>query len=215
MNRVEKFSRTLTAVVMAAGLTALLSGNALAHCDTTAGPVIPEALAALEKGEVTPVLKWVKADNEAVIRRVFAQAVAVRSKGGEAKALADRHFLETLIRLHRAGEGAPYTGIKDEPVAPIAAMADQTLVSGSAEEMIGMLSRHLGEAIREKFQKVVAAGKEKDKNVAAGREYVEAYVTYLHYVEAVHDAIVAGGDHHGGGGGESVHPEGEHQKHHE
>ena len=196
MNRLKRFSRTLTATVLAAGLAALLAGNVQAHCDTTAGPVIPEARAALEKGEVSPILKWVKADNEAEIRRVFAQAVAVRGKGGEAKTLADQHFLETLIRLHRAGEGAPYTGIKDEAVEPIAAMADQTLVSGSAEEMIGMISKHMVASIREKFQKVMATGKDKDQNVEAGREYVEAYVTYLHYVEAVHDAIVAAGGHH-------------------
>lgn len=214
MNRVEKLSKTLTAVFMAAGLAALFAGNAQAHCDTTAGPVIPEARAALERGEVTPILKWVKADNEAEVRRVFAQAVAVRSKGGEAKTLADQHFLETLIRLHRAGEGAPYTGIKDEPVEPIAAMADQTLVSGSAEELISMISKHLAASIREKFQRVVATGKDKDKNVEAGRKYVEAYVTYLHYVEGVHTAIAAADGHHGEGG-KAVHAEEGHQKHHE
>jgi len=40
--------------------------------------------------------------------------------------------------VHRAGEGAPYTGIKDEPVEPIVAMAD-----GSADEMIKKISGHL------------------------------------------------------------------------
>jgi hypothetical protein len=214
MKRVKKFSKALTAMVVAAGLATILVGNAKAHCDTVGGPVIPEARAALEKGEVTPVLKWVKAENEAEIRRLFAQAVAVRGKGGDAKALADQHFLETLIRLHRAGEGAPYTGIKDEPVEPIAAMADQTLASGSAEELIGMINTHLAGAIREKFQRVVATAKEKDKSIDAGREYVEAYVTYLHYVEGVHAAIAAAGDHHGGGG-EAGPAEAEHQKHHE
>lgn len=214
MNRSRKFNLTVTALLLAVALTTVLAGNAQAHCDTRQGPVIPEARAALEKGEVTPVLKWVKAENEAEIRRVFAQAVAVRSKGGEARALADQHFLETLIRLHRAGEGAPYTGIKDEAVEPIAAMADQTLVSGSAEEMIGMINGHLAAAIREKFQRVVATGKDKDQSVAAGREYVEAYVTYLHYVEGIHAAIVAAGDHHGGGG-EAPQAEEGHEKHHE
>jgi hypothetical protein len=200
--------------MMATGLAALLAANVQAHCDTMGGPVIPEARAALEKGEVTPILKWVKADNEAEIRRAFAQAVAVRAKGGEAKALADQHFLETLIRLHRAGEGAPYTGIKDEAVEPLAAMADQTLASGSAEELIGMVSQHLAAAIRERFNRVVVAGKNKDKNVAAGREYVEAYVTYLHYVEGVHVAIAAAGGHHGEGG-EAAHAEEGHQNQHE
>ena len=214
MPRFKNLSRTLTTVIMATGLAALLAGNAQAHCDTMGGPVIPEARAALEKGEVAPVLKWVKVDNEAEIRRVFAQAVAVRAKGGAAREMADQYFLETLIRLHRAGEGAPYTGIKDEPVEPIAAMADQTLASGSAEELIGMISNHLAATIREKFQRVVAAGKDKEQSVAAGREFVEAYVTYLHYVEGIHTAIAAAGDHHGGGG-EVAHTAEGHQKDHE
>lgn len=213
MNGLKEFSRTLTAL-LAFGIGAFLAGNALAHCDTMGGPVIPEARAALEKGEVTPILKWIKADNEAEIRRVFAQAVAVRGKGGEARALADQYFLETLIRLHRAGEGAPYTGIKNGPVEPIAALADQTLVSGSAEEMIGMISNHLAAVIREKFQRVQVAAKDKDKSIKAGRDYVEAYVTYLHYVEGVHTAIAAAGGHHGEGG-KAAHAEEGHRKHQE
>lgn len=95
-----------------------------AHCDTMGGPVIREAKAALEKGDVTPILKWVRKENETEIKTAFAKAVAVRANGPEAKELADRYFIETFVRLHRAGEGAPYTGIKDEPVEPIVALAD-------------------------------------------------------------------------------------------
>lgn len=38
--------------------------KALAHCDTLEGPVIKDAKSALEKKDVTPVLKWVKKDAE-------------------------------------------------------------------------------------------------------------------------------------------------------
>ncbi len=182
--------------ILAAGISVLLVGSAFAHCDSTNGPVIPEAKAALDKGDVTPILKWVKKENEAQIKAAFAKAVAVRAKGPEAKELADQYFLETLVRLHRAGEGAPYTGIKDEPVEPIVAMADQALAEGSAEEMIKKVSGHMAEAIREKFKKVVQAKKNKDESVAAGREFVEAYVTYMHYVERIHTAIMSAGTHH-------------------
>src|SRR5512138_1337139 len=127
--------RTIMSGILVAGISALLAGGALAHCDTVKGPIIPEAQAALNSGDVTPVLKWVKKDNEAEIRAAFAKAVAVRAKGPEARELADQYFLETLIRLHRAGEGAPYSGIKDEPVAPIVALADKALADGSADEM--------------------------------------------------------------------------------
>jgi hypothetical protein len=182
--------------VLAAGISVLLAKSASAHCDTTGGPIIPEAKAALEKGDVTPILKWVKKDNEAEIKAAFTRAVAVRAKGPEAKELANQYFLETLVRLHSAGEGAPYTGIKDEPVEPIVALADKALAKGSANEMITKISSHMAGAIMEKFNKALEAVKDKDKSVEAGRQFVEAYVTYMHYVEGIHSAIMSAGGHH-------------------
>ena len=108
---------------------------------------------------------------------------------------ADRYFLETLIRLHRAGEGAPYTGIKDEPVEPIVAMADKALADGSADAMIKKMSGHMAQAIKATFDKALEASKSKDKSVEAGREFVEAYVIYMHYVEGIHAAIMSAGGH--------------------
>ena len=174
---------------------AFWASAACAHCDTPAGPVIPEAQAALEAGDATPILKWVKPDHEAEIQAAFAKAVAVRVQSPEAKDLADRFFLETLVRIHRAGEGAPYTGISDEPIKPIVALADQALAEGSADAMIQKMSGHLAQAIGEKFQRAVAAQAHKDDSVEAGRVYVEAYVTYVHFVEGVRNAIMAAGGH--------------------
>ncbi len=191
MNKVRTI-RTMAAGMLVAGL---LAGNAFAHCDTTKGPIIPEAKVALEKGDVTPILKWIRKDNEAEIRAAFTKAVEVRAEGPKAKELADQYFLETLIRLHRAGEGAPYTGIKDEPVEPIVAMAEKALADGSVDEMSKKISGHMAAVIKQKFAKVAEAKKRKDKSVEAGREYVEAYVTYMHYVEGVHTAIVSAGGH--------------------
>jgi Family of unknown function (DUF6448) len=167
-----------------------------AHCDTMNGPVISEAKVALEKGDVTPVLKWIKKENEEEIRTAFARTLAVRAQGSDAKGLADRYFLETLVRLHRAGEGEPYTGIKDEPLDPIIALADKALADGSADEMVKRINEHIAEAIREKFGKALEARKNKDKSVESGREFVEAYVTYTHFVEGIHSAIVSAPSHH-------------------
>ena len=181
--------------ILVSAISVLLVGSAFAHCDTTGGPIIPEAKAALEKGDVTLILKWVKKDNEAEIKAAFTKAVAVRDKGPEAKELADQYFLETLVRLHRAGEGAPYTGIKDEPVEPIVAMADKALADGSADEMIKKISGHMATAIQDKFTRVVETKKNKDTSVEAGRAFVEAYVIYMHYVEGIHAAIMSTGGH--------------------
>jgi len=133
---------------------------------------------------------------EAEVSAAFQQAVEVRALGRDARELADRYFLETLIRVHREGEGAPFTGLKDDPAAPIVQMADQALADGSVDGMIEKINRHLASAVAEKFQKALEAGKNKDRSVEAGREFVAAYVTYVHYVEGVHDAIVAAGSHH-------------------
>jgi Family of unknown function (DUF6448) len=168
----------------------------------------------LEKGDATPILKWVRKENESEIRAAFAKAVAVRVKGPEAKTLADQYFIETLIRVHRAGEGAPYTGIKDEPVEPIVAMADKALADGSPDAMIKEMNGHMAQAIREKFRKVLEARQNKDKSVEAGREFVEAYVTYTHYVEGIHTSIVTGGGHHHEGAVErSVPTDPKHKEH--
>lgn len=180
----------------AAGLCSLvLAATAWGHCDTMQGPVIPEARAALEQGDITPVLKWVKAGDEAEVKAAFEKARTVRALGPEARELADHFFLETLVRLHRAGEGAPYTGLKDEPVAPIVALAEQALAEGSADGLVEKMSGHMGQAVREKFARVLAAREHKDRSVNNGREFVEAYVVFMHYVEGIHDAILAAGGH--------------------
>jgi len=196
MNKV--LTRRAMMGILALVLVAFLEANLCAHCDTTGGPIVPEAITALEKGEITPILKWIKKEYEEEIKTAFAKTIAVRSMGPEAKELADRYFIETLVRLHRAGEGAPFTGIKDELVEPVVALADKALADGSAAEMIGRISEDLAKAIREKFKKALQAAKNKDRSVEAGREFVAAYVTYMHYVEGIHSAIMsaAGHQHH-------------------
>jgi hypothetical protein len=70
-----------------------------AHCDTLKSPVIPEAKAAIEKGDITPIFKWIKPDNEAEVKTAFLPAVKVRDKSPEAKELADQYFFGTTGRL--------------------------------------------------------------------------------------------------------------------
>jgi hypothetical protein len=171
--------------------------NAWAHCDTMAGPVIQTAQAALEKGNVTPVLKWVKPEYEADIKALFTKTMAVRSKGPEAKELADMYFFETLVRLHREGEGAAYTGLKPaEEIEPVVVLSDKALESENAEELVVKVTDKVAGGIREHFEKASAAKKHADDSVAAGREYVEAYVIFTHYVEGIHNAAAGSEPHH-------------------
>lgn len=164
-----------------------------AHCDTLDGPVIQDAKAALDKGDVTPVLKWIKKDAESEVRSVFQFALSER-KTNEEK--ADTKFFEILVRIHRQGEGASFEGLKTAGAAePIVTESDKALESGSADELLGKMSGHLTKGVKERFDRVLEAKKHKDESVDSGREYVEAYVTYMHYVEGIHKAIEAQGDH--------------------
>jgi len=184
------------AVVCAA---ALWTAPALwAHCDTLDGPVVVAARQALEKGDITPVLKWIKADSEAEIRAAFAQTLVVRAKGPEAKDLADRYFFETLVRVHRAGEGAPYTGLKPAGTdpGPFVAGADAALEGGSVDALVKLLVDKVSAGVRERFAEALERRKHADHNVAAGRAYVESYVEFVHFVERLGGALAGPAGHH-------------------
>jgi hypothetical protein len=176
----------------------LPGGTVFAHCDTLEGPVVQTARTALEKGDITPLLKWVREKDEKEIRDAFAKTLAVRAKGPEAKELADRYFFETLVRIHRAGEGAPYTGLKPgAAVDPAVALADQALATGSTDKLVDALTDAMANGIRERFQQASETQKHADDSVAAGRAFVGAYVAFTHYVEGLHAFIQGSGSHHG------------------
>jgi hypothetical protein len=182
-------------------LCTALNKNAFAHCDTLDGPVVQTARIAIEKGDVTPLLKWVRPDDEKEIKAAFMKTLTVRKQGDEAKELADKYFFETLVRIHRAGEGAPYTGLKPgEAVDPAVALADKALQNGSFDKLVTVLTNAMAIGIRERFAKAYENQKHADDSVAAGREFVESYVIFTHYVEGLHGLIKGGADHHGEGG---------------
>lgn len=179
---------TLLAALAAAAI--LAPSPALAHCDSLDGPVVTDARTALQKGDVTPVLKWVAPEKEKEIRAAFDHAVAVRNLGTEARDLADAFFFETLVRVHRAGEGAPYTGLRPAGSAePAIAKADAALAAGSADDLARMIGEHAAAGVKARFAKAAEAKKHAGESVAKGREYVAAYVEYVHYVEGVVAAV--------------------------
>jgi hypothetical protein len=165
----------------------IFAGTAGAHCDTMDGPVVGAARTALESGDVTPVLKWVRKDDEAEIVRHFNNTLKVRKQGPEAKELADMYFFETLVRIHRAGEGAPYTGLKPAgAVEPAVLQADKALESGSSDRLVSLVTDAVKGGIHKRFQRAHETMKHADESVAQGREFVEAYVDLTHYVERLH-----------------------------
>lgn len=173
-------------LLMAAAVASLIPGRAWAHCDSLEGPVVRDARLALEKGDPAPVLKWVDKEHENEIRSAFKQTLTVREKGADAKTLADRFFYETLVRIHRAGEGEGFSGLR--PAGDIdrgIAAADEALRSGSAEGLAEHMSNAVAEGIRKRFAAAAKQKKRAADSVEAGRDYVKAYVDYIHFVESV------------------------------
>jgi hypothetical protein len=187
-------------IVLVALFMGISTYRAFAHCDSLDGPVIKEAQVAVEKGDVTPLLKWVTKEHEEEIRIAFAQSLSVRTKGKEARELADRFFFETLVRIHRAGEGAAYTGLKPGgTVAPVVAAADKALLAGSVDELSAEIGNAVRDAIRKRFAEAAEKKKHANDSVEAGRVFVEAYVEYVHFVEGVHNMVAGGAEHDHGG----------------
>ena len=190
-----------TCLVVAASLM-LAPSIARAHCDTLAGPVVSDARVALAMGDVTPVLKWVRTADAEEVRSVFQKALSVRSQGRDARELADRYFFETLVRLHRAGEGAPFTGLKGAALEPPIALADEALQSGSPDKLAKEVLADLDAGLRQRFTAAADARKHADDSVSAGREYVARYVLLMHYIERLH---AAGAGEHGAGEAAETH----------
>jgi len=176
----------------------MIPQTALAHCDTLDGPVVETARIALDKGDVTPLLKWVRADEEQDIKAAFQKSLTMRTMGPEAKDFADMYFFETLVRIHRAGEGAPYTGLKPgAAIDPAVALADEALEGGSVDKLVKVLTNAMANGIRERFAKAYENQKHADESVSDGREFVESYVVFTHYVEGLHGLIKGNAAHHG------------------
>jgi hypothetical protein len=164
--------------------------TASAHCDGLDGPVVQAAQQALQTRDLNPVLIWVKPQDEDSIKKAFDETLAVRKLGEQAQAFADRYFFETLVRIHRTGEDAPYTGLKPagRDLGPAIPAADKALETGSDEVLTELLTEKVREGLHRHFKEVVEKKKFAPDDVAAGREFVEAYVVYIHYVEELYEA---------------------------
>lgn len=190
--------RNIALLLTLALVGSLTPTRAPAHCDTMDGPVVQAARTALEQKDVTPVLQWIQPEAEAEIKAAFARTLVVRAQGKEARELADQFFFEMLVRVHRAGEGAPYTGLKPAgTVEPIIAAADRALETGSADALTKAVTDAVAAGIRDRFADALKKKNHAGHSVEAGREYVAAYVKYVHYVEGLQAAAHGAADHHG------------------
>jgi hypothetical protein len=193
----------LAAVAAFAGVLAW-PRPASAHCDTEAGPTATDGRRALETGNVNHALKWVTAESERQVRAAFDVALADRAAGGEVAQRADHGFLETLVRIHRAGEGAGFDGLKpaDTPIEPVVAAADRCIEVGSLAPLKGLVPDDRMPELERRFDGAMSVKDFDVDDVPAGRAWVDAYVAFFKYAEGEdhehehHAPVRHGHDHH-------------------
>lgn len=158
-----------------------------AHCDSMEGPVVKAAKKALETGNINYVLIWVQAKDEQEIKNLFEKVLRVRQLNEEAKELADMYFFETVVRLHRMGEGEPYTGLKPLGYKPDEGIeaADLAIGKGSVDEILNRVDKSLHQNVVKYFNEVQSKKNYDINDVTSGREFVAAYVHFIHFVEGL------------------------------
>lgn len=180
------------------------SANVFPHCDSLDGPVVQAARKALDTGNIDLILVWAKPQDEKAIRDAFNEAVSMRKMNEQVKDFADRYFFETVVRIHRSGEGESYTGLKPAgtDLGPAIPAADKALQDGSVDKVKQLLSSSLQNSLQEKFQNVMSKKDYRSDDVQAGREYVETYIVFIHAVENMYlAATVTPREHESGGKG--------------
>lgn len=164
----------------------MLSTNiSFAHCDTMDGPLIKDAKTAINTNNVNYVLKWVGSQYETELKEAFSLTMKVRKLNDDALVLADKYFFETAVRLHRSGEGVPYTGIKPSgtPIDEKILAADKAIETGNLDPIKDLVKADLLPELESRFNKVLLLRNYNVNNVTEGRKYIEAYVQFFKFAE--------------------------------
>lgn len=162
------------------------------------GPVVLAARGALAARDVGRVLPYVPEEGEGEVRAVFDAVLAARDSGAAAAEVADRLLFETVVRVHRAGEGAPFTGLKPAglDVGPALPLAEKALRLGSVDELATFLCAELREQLEHRLSRVRELAAGKDRSVADARAYVHAMLGFEVYSHHLHGAIRTGSPGH-------------------
>jgi hypothetical protein len=169
------------------------------HCDSLDGPVVTAARAALEAVDVDAILPFVPPRGEMEVRTAFELAVKARGMGGAASEVADQWFFESVVRIHRAGEGAPFTGLKPAglDVGPVIPATERALETGSPDELADLLCRAVRHQVEHRLAHAMALKPAPGAGVAETREWVESMLGVQVWAHGVHRQIHADPHEHG------------------
>ena len=176
------------------------------HCDSLDGPVVTAARKALDATDVDLILPFVRSEGATEIRDAFDRAVKARALGPEAEEVADRWFFETAVRVHRAGEGAPFTGLKPAglDVGRVIPAAERALESGSSDELVEVLCARVHDQVAQRLEHAMTLKKRVGEGVEETREYVEAMLGLQVWAHSVYKQLMADPHAHAGEGVEAA-----------
>jgi hypothetical protein len=157
------------------------------------GPVVTAAKRALEAHDASIALAYVPEHDEEEVRRAFDAALRIRDQGPFVREVADLHFFETVVRVHRAGEGAPYTGLKPAGLdhGPVIPVAERAIETGSPERLIELLTARVEQEVRKRFAHVMDLQAQADGDLDANREYVAAMLDLQVWSHGLYQATKA------------------------
>lgn len=186
MNERQGLTRALALLLI--GWMFALPEPARAHCDGLDGPVVTAARNALAADDVNLVLVWVREEDEPEVRDAFDRTREIRKLGTAAREFADRYFFETLVRVHREGEGEPYTGLQPagRDLGPAIPLADRALESGGVDALVDLVTAAMRRGVVARYERAIEAKDHDASDVAAGRAFVHAYVAFVHFAERAH-----------------------------
>lgn len=189
----KKIFKTFATLVVAVGIMIFSPLTASAHCDTMDGPTVKDGIKAMDENNVNYVLKWVMPEYEKEITDKFNLSMKVKDLSPESKELAEQYFFSELVRLHRAGEDAPFDGLKPSgtPIDEKVKAADESIAVGNLSPLEGLIEEEKIPELTERFEKIMALKDFDVNNVEEGREYIEAYVMFFKFAEGEE------ADHHG------------------
>jgi Family of unknown function (DUF6448) len=188
--------KALSGLVIVFGLV-LGGSDARAHCDSVDGPVAKAIQKALETGNINLVLPYAPVSAEAELKATFAEAREVRALGPDARKLADRSFMETAIRLHRAGEGAGFTGLKPAGIdyGPMIPAAERSLETGDLQSIKIALLEEIDHVLGERLAHIrelrkVSTEPANYTDVAGARERISAELGFITFAEGLRQAVL-------------------------
>ncbi len=167
------------------------------HCDSMDGPVVTAARHAMEAGDVDLVLPFVPKDGEGEVKAAFAKTLRAAKLGLEAHEIAELYFFETVVRIHRAGEGAAFTGLKPAglDVGPAVPAAEAALETGSPDTLVKLLCDAVEAQVRHRFAEVMERKARAGKGVAEARDYVDRMLGFEVYSNHIFECVNAGIQH--------------------